>query len=386
MARPRQNANGEGSVYQDGDRWVASVTVGMDGNRPIRKKVRTKTKQEARKALEHLRRLREAGARALTDRQTTAQFLDHWLTEIKPTQVRPRSLRTYSQLLRTHAYPAIGNIMLTKLRPEHIQRVINVVASNRSATTAQYVLTLLRMALQDAYRREMVVKNVAMIVEPPRGHAPERQPLTAEQARQLLVAAAGIEEEGVYWIALLTGMRQGEILGLRWQDVDLEARTIAIRWSLQDVKGGVPQFAKPKTDASQRVLYPDDVLIDVLHEQRRKQAQWQRLAKIGGRAWLDTDLVFSTSLGAPISGRALRARFQRLLKKAGLPAVHFHDTRHSCQTLLAELGVPERTSMDLFGHKNVETTRMVYTHASEAGKRRAAAQIGNVFADLRKAV
>lgn len=387
MAKPRAAANGDGSLYQDGDKWCAVITIGMSKEgKPIRKKVRKATKQEARKELEHLRRLKEAGSRALTDRQSTEQYLDHWLTEIKPTQVRARSLATYSVLLRTHAYPIIGHIMLTKLRAEHIQRVVNAVAKERSATTAQYVLTLLRMALEDAYRRDMVVKNVAKAITPPRGQAPERRALTAQQARQLLEAAAGTEEEGVYWIALLTGMRQGEILGLRWQDVDLEAGTVDVRWSLQGVVAGVPQFGQPKTKSSQRLLYLHDVLVDVLHEQQRKQAQWQRLAKIGGKAWVDFGLVFTTVQGGAITAEALRGRFQRLLKKAGLPEIHFHDTRHSCQTLLADLGVPERTSMDMLGHTDVKTTRMVYTHTSEAGKRRAAEQIGNVFADLRKAI
>lgn len=386
MARPRQAANGDGSVYPDGDKWVASITIGMQDGKPVRKKVRKATKQEARKELERLRRLKESGSRALTDKQSTEQYLHYWLTSIKATQVRPRSLSTYRVLLETHVYPLIGKTMLTKLNAEHIQRVVNHVAQVRSVTTAQYVLTLLRMALEDAYRRDMILKNVAKVVEPPRGSAPERQPLTTEQARRLLESAVGVVEEGVYWAALLTGMRQGEILGLRWQDVDLDVGSIVVRWSLQGVKAGIPQFGEPKTASSRRVLYIPDVLRDVLHDQQRKQSLWRKEAKIAGKAWAEHDLVFTTKIGRPITDEVLRGRFQKLLEKAGLPPVHFHDMRHSCQTFLADLGVPERTNMDILGHKDVKTTRMVYTHSSEAGKRQAAHRLGDLFADVRKAI
>lgn len=387
MAKARDRANGEGSVYPDGDRWVAAITLGMSPEgKPIRKKVRTDTKREAQKELDRLRRLKEAGSRVLTDKQSTEQYLDYWLSDIKATRIRPRSLSTYRVLLTTHAYPLIGRVMLTKLNAEHIQRVINHVASERSPTTAQYVLTLLRMALEDAYRRDMILKNVAKVVEAPRGSAPERQPLTFEQARCLLEAASGTNEEGVYWMALLTGMRQGEILGLRWQNVDLERGVLDVRWSLQGARAGMPVFGAPKTESSRRTLYIHDVLVDVLREQQRRQRLWRKKAQIAGKAWVDHDLVFTTPLGGPIVDDVLRGRFQKLLATAELPPIHFHDIRHSCQTFLAELGVPERTNMDILGHKDIKTTRMVYTHSSEAGKRQAAHQLGDLFADMRQVV
>lgn len=385
MASTRRSGNGEGSVYEDGDRWVAAITLGKTGEgKPIRKKVYCATRKEAERARAEMVRLKEAGARLLTTKQTMREYTDYWLENVKAGQIRPGTLRVYRSILETHVYPVIGTRRLTKVRPEEIQALLNTVASSRSVRTAQLVLTLLRMVLAHAQKWELVPRNVAQLVESPRGQSPERVALTPTQARQLLLATAGMDDEGVYWTALLLGMRQGEILGLQWNDIDSERGVVRVRRSLIGTKGGEPAYGEPKSQAGYRTLYLSRAMIEVLDDQRRRQSIWEKEARLSGSAWVDFGLVFTNRWGGPINADTLRDHYQALLTRAGLPAIHFHDLRHAHQTLLAELGVPERTSMDLLGHRDVQTTRMVYTHASEAGKRQAALRIGEVFEDVRQ--
>lgn len=383
----RKSGNGDGSVYQDGERWVAAITLGKSAEgRYVRKKVYCDTLKEAKKKRDELVRLREAGARLLTTKQTVRQYVDYWLDDVKAGQVRPGTLRVYRTLLETHVYPVIGDRLLARLKPDDVQTVINRVTKTKAPGTARLVLTIVRMVLETATQWELVSRNVAKVVDPPKGRATERHALTPAQARRLLQEAADMDDEGVYWAALLLGMRQGEILGLQWKDVDLETGIVLVRRTLTSTRGGEPAYGEPKSEAGRRTLYLTGVTRDVLDSQRRRQSIWAKEAKLSGGAWVDFDLVFTNHWGGPLVAATLRNRFAVLLKSAGLPDVHFHEMRHTHQSLLAELGVPERTSMDLLGHRDIETTRMVYTHSSEAGKQRAASQIGEVFADLRKAV
>jgi integrase len=303
-------------------------------------------------------------------------YLDDWLAETVRLSVRPKTFVSYRSIVRIHLIPALGHIRIDELRPLDVQAYLNAkAASGLAPRTVAYHRNILRQALGHAERIELVGRNLAKLARPPRIPRREVRPLSPDEARAFLGAISGDRLEALYLLAIGCGLRQGEILGLRWSDVDLDAGTVRVRAALQRVEG-VFALVEPKSYTSRRLVpLPAIVLAGLVAHQERKLAERCPLA-------LDpqfADLLFTTTAGQPIDGISVTRRFQRILKRAGLPRQRFHDLRHACASLLLAQGVPARVVMETLGHSQISLTLNTYSHVIPALGREAAERMDEVL-------
>ncbi|HSM16291.1 MAG TPA: site-specific integrase [Gemmatimonadales bacterium] len=226
--------------------------------------------------------------------------------------------------------------------------------SNLSGTSQRYIHAVLRSALGRAMKLGLVPRNVATMVDPPRKSRTQLHPLTAQQVRAFLEATASERPGPLYAVAIGLGVRQGELLALRWTDLDLDAGIVNIRHTL---RAGDRRLAEPKTDRGRRTLRLPVQVVAALRDQRTRQAR-ERLA--AGPTWVDLDLVFTTPVGRPLDGVNVTHTFQKSIAAARLPRQRFHDLRHAHATLLIERGVELAVVSRALGHANLSTTADVY--------------------------
>ena len=250
-------------------------------------------------------------------------------------------------------------------------------ASGLSPRSVGYLRAVLRQALGQAERWGMVTRNVARLADPPRIPRHEVRPFSPEEARRFLDAIRGDRLEALYLVALGVGLRQGEILGLAWSDVDLEASTLTVRHALQRVDR-VLVLVEPKSATSRRIIALPALVRDALRAHRTRQRTERLLA---GSRWHDDprDVVFRTTVGTPMDGIAVTRRFQAVLRQAGLPRQRFHDLRHACASLLLAQGVAPRVVMETLGHSQISLTLNTYSHVIPALGRAAADQMDAVL-------
>src|SRR5687767_119940 len=233
IAKPKAKAtrrgHNEGSIYQRKDgRWTASINMGWEGGKRKRKHFLARTRREVQEKLTRALHDKQVGLPVAPERQSMGKYLQMWLEEaVKPT-VRPKTYVSYEQLVRLHILPTLGRIQLHQLTPQHVQSLLNQKrTAGLSPRTVQYLHTLLRSSLNRALKWGLVQRNVAALVDRPRNVKREIRPLNPEQARAFLAAvkgsSSGIRLEALYVVAIAEGLRQGELLGLRWEDVDLQA-------------------------------------------------------------------------------------------------------------------------------------------------------------------
>jgi integrase len=218
---------------------------------------------------------------------------------------------------------------------------------------------MLHKALEDALRWNLVARNVCDAVSPPRRDRYEIHPLTTEQAQQLLSAAHGHPLEALFVLALASGMRRGELLAIKWQDIDFSAGRLQVRRIFTRAPGNRYIEAEPKTEKSRRSIALPTLVVDLLLQHQEKQVQVKRQA---GEAWQEKDLVFCTSLGTPLNPSKVVDRFKSLLKRAGLPDIRFHDLRHSAATLLLGMDIHPKVVQELLGHNQISMTMDIYSH------------------------
>ena len=364
-----RRGNGEGSVYQRSDgKWCAAVTV--EGGR--RRVLYGRTRQEAADKLTDALRARKDGTLTTGSRVTVAIYLDEWLRDVVKPSVRPWTYRGYEVLVRLHIVPEIGRVRLDKLTPAHVQGLVNRKReAGLSPKTVQYMRGVLRTALNRALRWGLATRNVADLVDGPKVGRHEIQPFSPAEARAFLDAVRGDRLEALYSVALTMGLRQGEALGLRWEDVGLEAGTLHVRHQLQRVDGQLQQVPV-KTARSRRTLAMPPSIVGSLREHRRRLVEDRLLA---GSRWRETGYVFTTSIGTPLEARNVVRSFKAILARPGLPGVRFHDLRHSCATLLLVQGVSPRVVMEILGHSQISLTMNTYSHVVPELQREAAARL-----------
>jgi integrase len=353
---PRRRGKGEGSIYRrasDG-RWVAALIMD-DGRRVVR---RASSRKDAAAKLEQLLKVRAEGQILAADRSTAA-FLTEWLAVVRNT-VSPGTFERCEQYIRVHAIPALGRIKLGRLTPQHFQRLYqDKLAAGLSPTTVNHLHTVLHGAFTEAMRWGLISRNVVALVRPPRKVHVEVVALTAEQARALLAAAAGNRFEALLILALKTGMRRGELLALRWEDLDLDKGVLQVRGTLRRTREGL-RIGTPKTPASRRKVVLSPTSQAALRRHRARQEQERQAA---GDLWQELRLVFPNRLGRPMELRDLLADVYRpLLKRAGLPPVTFHTLRHTAATLLLAEGEHPKVVQELLGHGQVGITLDRYSH------------------------
>jgi len=348
--------HGEGSIYKQTDgRWTAAITL----ENKKRKVFYGKTRKEVQEKLKTALHDQQQGKLINTPRQTVEQFLTQWLEGHK-TSIRSRTHERYEEYVRLHIVPVIGHIQLQKLTAQQVKALYaKKLDEGLSTTTVNNLHGVLHKALEDAVKWELVVKNVSAIVDPPRRAHYEITALTMEQAQKLLETAKGHSMEALFMIALTTGMRRGEILALKWQDVSFIEKTIQVRRTFTRTPGNRYVEAETKTKKSRRSIVLTQMVVDLLIQHRIKQAEARREA---GEHWQERDLVFCTSLGTPLNPNKVLERFKTLLKRAGLPHMRFHDLRHSAATILLTMHVHPKIVQELLGHNQISMTMDIYSH------------------------
>jgi integrase len=356
----RKRGNGEGSITKRKDgRWMARYTV-HTAKGPKRRHVYGKTRKEAADKLARVLSDRTDGIVYDDENTTVGEYLDGWLKGSVRGSVRKSTYDRDAYLVNNHLKPALGRVKLKKLAPAHVQGFYrDRLDAGLSASTVHKMHAILHKALVRAVAWQMVPRNVSEAVEPPQPTPKEMRPLSPAEARRFLDAARGERLEALYVLAVTTGMRQGELLALRWQDVDLENATISVRRTLTR-DGGRVTIGEPKTRKSRRLIRLTSQATGVLRRHLERQL-WEM--QMVGDGYVDRGLVFTASTGAPVNPSNLRQRsFVRLLTKAGLPHVRFHDLRHTCATLLLSKGTHPKFVQELLGHATVAITLDTYSH------------------------
>jgi integrase len=365
----RKRGQGEGSIHKRKDgRWAAVINLGYQDGKLRRKYYYGQTRSEVAGMLTKALSDHQKGIPIASDLLTVKQFLESWLADTVKPSVRTSTYISYKQQVNNHIVPGIGHIKLSKLNPSHIQGYLNNrLKSKLSARTVNYHRRLLVIALGKAVKWGLVARNVAEIVDPPRTEKYEIDPISHEQARALLKAIEGDRLEALFTVALSLGLRRGEALGLRWSDIDFQARTLRINQSLQRLDGEL-QLCEPKTKSSRRVLNLPDSLLAKLRDHRTRQLEEKLQA---GVAWQETGLVFTTKVGTPIDPRNVKRRFDSILKNAELPHYRIHDLRHFAASLMLVQGVPIKVVSEILGHSQTSTTTEIYTHVLPALRKEA---------------
>jgi integrase len=272
--------------------------------------------------------------------------------------------------------PSLGKHQLQKLSAQNVQVFLtSKLESGLSARTVQYLHATLRAALNQAERWGVVQRNVAKLVDLPRATRYNIEPLSPDDARRLLNVASEHRLSALFSVALAVGLRQGEALGLRWQDVNLDDGTITVRYQLQRVNGRLA-LVEPKSEQSRRTIALPDAVVQALRQHRVHQLQERRFA---GDRWIDLGHVFTTRNGTPLEDGNVRRVFKVLLAKASLSPIRYHDLRHTCASLLLAQNLHPRIVMETLGHSQISLTMNTYSHVAPALQREAAERMNSLF-------
>lgn len=350
-----------GSIYLTSEgRWRGAYTDAAGA----RRYVSGTSRAEVAKRLKAAVRRADDGLPAGDERITVAEFLNRWLTAVAPSRSTAKTVATqesYRWAIDLHLIPSLGKLKLRAMTSEHVERMLKEkAAAGYSRATLVRMRSILGMALTWGERRDLVARNVARLAEMPAKIKPkaEGRSLTVEQARALLEAAEGDRLEALYVTGLMLGLRPGELLGLMWDDLDLEAGVLHVRRTLKRERTALV-LGEPKTAKSRRALAVPSPVTEALRAHRRRQAE-ERL--IAGPEWEDTGLVFVNHFGRPIDPSNLRREFSRLTEAAGLGHWHPHELRHSAASLLSAAGVPLETIADTLGHVDTRMVSHTYRH------------------------
>ncbi len=366
-AKPPRRVMGRGSITHRADgRWQGRAMV--EG---VRRSVYGATQAECVAKLQQLQQQIAGGLPAVDQRATVGRYLDSWLGSVA-SRVRPRTMRHYAYMVELVS-GQIGRVKLAKLSPQDVAAMLaRLQASGLGPQTCAHVRAVLRAALADAERDGLVSRNAAALASAPRvPHQPPRI-LTPDQAQALLDAMQDDGLRRMATVAVHTGLRQGELLGLRWQDVgDGE---LHVTQALQRL-GGQYQLVEVKSRTSRRTVPLTADAADALAQERQRQLE-ARLAA-GGR-WREPipDLAFTTATGAPRSGSAITHAFAEALSAAGLPPMHWHHLRHAFAGLMLASGSDLSTVSSLLGHTSVNLTASTYAGVMPSLKRQAADRLG----------
>ena len=355
-----------GQIIRRGDRtWLVRIYQGLDENgkrRYLNKTIRG-VKKDADRYLNTTLTSITTGTFVEPSSLTLDAFLNKWLESAAKPQVSERTFAEYAALLRRYVRDPIGKKKLSDLRALDIQTLYSEMQeSGLSARVVRYTHAVLSSALKQAVRWSMLYRNPAELVQLPKQARKEMSALTPEQSMRFLAVLEGDRYSALFALALSTGMRPGEYLGLRWTDVDLSKPAVTVRRALVwRTKGGGWYFTEPKTSRSRRTIPLPNSMIAALVEHKRRQSE-ERLRL--GSEWQDHGLVFTTSLGSPLNISNLTAKhFKPALDRAGLPrTIRLYDLRHTCATLLLSAGENPKVVSERLGHASVTLTLDVYSH------------------------
>jgi len=332
---------------------------------------------------------------------TLEEYLTYWLARVVKANRRPKTYQGYESVVRVHIIPGLGKKKIRTLRAAEVRTWLARVAAEcqcckhgtdaarpkpeccavgeccgsvLSRRMVQSIHAVLRNALQNAVREELIVRNVAQLVQVPTPSYDTGKGLSVAEARLLLQEAREDRLYALYVLALVMGMRRGELLGLRWDAVDLDRETLIVERALQRVEGELKLVAT-KTRSSVRTIPLPPLVVAALREHQERQAQERAAA---GMEWKEHGLVFTSRIGTPLEPDNLRRSWYPLRKRLGLE-LRFHDLRHSSVTLLLDLGVPPHVVRRIAGHSDIGVTMKVYAHASLDEQRKAHRKLGDTL-------
>ncbi|MFH8795567.1 tyrosine-type recombinase/integrase [Streptomyces sp. NPDC017941] len=383
----RARANGDGTVYQRKDnRWEAAGYVLASGNTRKRIRVYGTTRKEALAKLTEKIAASNRGLPVPSAQGSVAAYLTYWLDAVAVHQLRENTHTRYTAVTRLFVIPGLGRKKLAKLTAKDVRTWLNQLrtacqccvrgldrardepsccaagkccSKRLSPLTLAYVHSVLKSALEHAAREEEIPRNVARNVCTGTPRPRRFEPLTADEARQFLSTTRGHRLHALFELALHTGLRKGELLGLHWEDLDLDAGTAAIRRTLQRTSTGGLTTLPTKTRASERRIALPTRCVQSLklhHEQQERERE------AAGATWQHDAHVFTTVQGRPIDPTNLTRTFTTSLRRAGLRRIRFHDLRHSTATLLLEQGLELVVIKELLGHAHIGVTATVYAH------------------------
>ena len=263
---------------------------------------------------------------------TVQRFAEHWLKHVVGPRLRPSTLSSYRETLRLHVIPTLGRMNLRALTPTHVRMLLaNKAADGLGARSVQIIHSTLRTMLSEAMREEVIERNVATVVRPPSVERVEAQPWSTEEASRFLAATVDHRLHPLFAVGVALGLRKGELLALRWDDVDLEGGVLHVRQNVQRLPEMGLMFGPPKSNKSRRTIPLPAASARMLRTHRANQAA-EALAH--GPAWIDSGLVFTSTVGTVIEPRNLNRFFDELITKACVRRIRFHDLRHTCASLL----------------------------------------------------
>ena len=381
-----RRGRGEGSIHRRPDgRWVGQLSLGWAAGKRQRRTVYGRTRKEVSMKLHELRVKNPALGEAA--RWSVAQWMTYWLNDIAAHEVRPQTLRSYRSRVDRYIIPLIGNHRLDKLAPQHVRAMYTRLRQpcpdpvdgrcrhsphhGRAEASVRHAHAVLSRALKIAEQEGHIDRNVAKLVRPPKVRSEHRTPLTVGQAKAVLEAAAGDDMEARWYMALYLGMRQGEVLGLRWSDVDLVSGTIRVRQTLQKLDDGLG-FGPPKSAESMRDIPVPPLVLS-------------RLKIVRARHHCDDTpcqhLVWHRGDGQPLHPKKDWQAWRDLLAAADVPHVALHAARNTTATLLMSLGVPAAVTRDILGHTTVLLTQDIYSRGDDDLRRAALGKLEESMAE-----
>ena len=374
------------------DSWAVVIYTGRDpqtGKKQYKWHSVKGTKKQAEKEMAALINSLETGSYIKPKKTSLGLFLEQWLQDYASTNTAPRTYERYAEIVRLHLIPNLGNILLTKLTPEHLQTYYaKALRSGRingngglSAQTVKHHHRVLFEALKHAVRWGLIARNVAEAIDPPKPEKKEMATVYADDVDRLLEEARKLEESSsipyytIVYTALHTGMRRGELLALRWIDIDLDLLTISVNRSLQVLNDRTRSFKEPKTSKGRRTIAMTPSLALVLKDYQTAQSTLRLLANTPVQ---QDDLVFSNLDGEPLNPSSISPGFSKIARKAGLN-VRFHDLRHTHATLMLKAGIHPKIVSERLGHSSVSITLDRYSHVVPGLQEAAAQRFDNIF-------
>lgn len=368
----------EGTIRKRSDgRWEGRVMLGYRNGKRVRPSFYAKSRGEVQQSIGKAIRDFQQGLPAAPERQSVKNFLERWLEETARPRLRRRTFDGYQQHVRKHIEPCLGHVPLHQLTPQNVQKMIKTQSDvGLSPRTVRYTRAVLRTALNQALKWNLVARNAAALVDVPRSTRHEIRVLDPEESRGLLKAAEASRLGALFSVALAVGLRLGEALALGWADVDLDKKALRVRRALQRIDKKL-QFVEPKSERSRRAVNIPQFAVSALKRHAIRQKKERLLA--GGR-WRESGLVFTSTIGTPLDERNVRREFRAILKAAKLPPMRIHDLRHTCASLLLAQGVHARVVMEVLGHSQISLTMDTYSHVSPALHGEAAQKMDSLLA------
>jgi integrase len=370
---------GDGSVYQRGDgRWVAVLSVpDPTTGKPKRIQRYAPTQRAANARLKDLLDQRDNGVQLAAPPQTLAAFLTHWLDDSVKPMVKTKTWEGYESIVRIRIVPTLGIVKLQHLAPQQIKGLYTRLSQQGLAPRSiRHTHAVLHRALERAVRDGLIAKNPAALVDKPRAERRELRVLTQAEAAAFLNVTRTDPAYALYVVAISTGARLGELLGLRWSDIELDHGRVRVQRTLQRQRERGLTFTQPKTSRSRRTILLSQRAIVAL---RQHKVQQDEVRASAGQDWHAGDLVFCGAHGGPLEPSAVTVRFKQALAASGLPTMRFHDLRHTAATLLFAQNMNPKLVSEMLGHSTISITLDTYSHYVPAMHEQAAAAMDAVL-------